>query len=125
MDPKIKNVFLIMVLVAVIATMTIPVTKHAYADKTHHRGHGGHSTGHHTATDKTGHHFGDTSADPTATDKTSADPTATDKTGHHSGTDAINNLLNPNTSIINPSSILSKLVGTNTGTSSLSGTGFP
>jgi hypothetical protein len=93
MNIKLKNVFLIVALVAVISTMTISVANHAYADRTHHRGHNS-------------HHATNTGIDPTAQnsgiDNTGIDPTAQnsgiDNTairGHHSNHHATNTGIDP------------------------------
>ncbi len=69
-------------------------------------------------------------ADPNAADPTSNNPTSADNSGHPTSTDTtakdmVNSLFGSDNSIINPSNILSKLGGSNTGADSLSGTGFP
>jgi hypothetical protein len=107
MDIKLKNVFLIVALVAVISTMTISVANHAYADRTHHRGHNSHHATN-TGIDPTAQNSGidNTGIDPTAQnsgiDNTGIDPTAQnsgiDNTairGHHSNHHATNTGIDP------------------------------
>jgi hypothetical protein len=125
MDIKLKNVFLIVALVAVISTMTISVANHAYADRTHHRGHNS-------------HHVTDTGIDPTAQnsgiDNTAirghhsnhhATDTGIDPTAQNSGIDNMGNDIFNHGASISPDNSISKNIGTPGSTSSFFGTSFP
>jgi hypothetical protein len=125
MDIKLKNVFLIVALVAVISTMTISVANHAYADRTHHHGHNS-------------HHVTNTGIDPSA-QNSGIDNTAI--RGHHSNHHATNTGIDPsaqNSGIDNmgndifnhgasfsPDNSISKNIGTPGSTGSFFGTSFP
>jgi hypothetical protein len=125
MNIKLKNVFLIVALVAVISTMTISVANHAYADRTHHRGHNS-------------HHVTDTGIDPTAQnsgiDNTAirghhsnhhATDTGIDPTAQNSGIDNMGNDIFNHGASISPDNSISKNIGTPGSTSSFFGTSFP
>jgi hypothetical protein len=153
MNIKLKNVFLIVALVAVISTMTISVANHAYADRTHHRGHNSHHvtntgidpTAQNSGIDNTAirghhsnHHVTNTGIDPTAQnsgiDNTAirghhsnhhVTNTGIDPTAQNSGIDNMGNDIFNHGASISPDNSISKNIGTPGSTSSFFGTSFP